>query len=179
MRSRGAANRAALGLTGFILCITAASWARWGTVGSPPHLDLTPVRDRLSGHPTAALTVLGCLGLLLGMALLKAQFRGRVPRRLPLTSPRCSLDSRALRRAARTGCTAVPGVVRARCRLNGSVKRPELTLILHLDCRARPDDVLTAIGTSVLPSLAALLAPQPLNTRILLRVQRPRRVKAA
>ncbi|MFJ3876888.1 hypothetical protein ACIPW5_05470 [Streptomyces sp. NPDC090077] len=173
-RSRRAANRTVLGLAGLALVTAAAAPAgvlRGLRAGA--RLCPGPVRELLTGHPTAAAAVCGCLGILLGAALLAAQLPGRTPRRLPLGAPRCSLDGRAVRLA----CTRIPGVARARCRLTGTRRRPELALTLRLHPDACPQEVLDAVGATVLPPVAALLTPQP-GTHIRLHVRRPRSGRA-
>ncbi|MEU8777097.1 hypothetical protein [Streptomyces sp. NPDC048606] len=173
MRSRGVANRVALALVGSALIAGAATAT--GTAGAMGiGAGVASVRARLGEHPTAAPALVGCLGLFLGVTLLVARVRGRAPRRrLSLTAPGCTLDAGALRRAVRGGCAEIPGVVRARCRLTGTGARPRLAVTLHLDPGARPDEVLAALTTTVLPPVAALLPPR-LDTEVRLRVRRPR-----
>ena len=94
--------------------------------------------------------------------------------RLRLPAPGCRLDSRAVRHAVRTGCVAVPGVVRARCRLTGRGGAMCLSVTLTVQGTAHPDEVMTAVTDGVLAQITPLLAPRRLHIRIRLRVQRPR-----
>lgn len=118
----------------------------------------------------------GCAGLAGSLALLTAQITGGLPAActFPLRAG-CRLDSRAVRRAVQAGCSAVPGVVGARCRLTSRGRTMGLGITLTVDGTAHLGDVLTGVSDGVLPQIASLLTPRRLQTRIRLHVQRPRR----
>ncbi|MCB5169460.1 hypothetical protein LG634_32215 [Streptomyces bambusae] len=169
MRSRTVANRTVLALTG--LALLAAAGAAAGRVGNQV-VDAALRQLRHAGPGPLILTA--CAALAASSVLLVAQVPRRAPRRLGLPAPGCHLDSRAVRRAVRTGCSAVPGVVRASCRLTGRGHTMTLAVTLTVDSTAHPGEVLSAVTHGVLTQFAALLAPRHLKTRIRLRVQRPR-----
>ncbi|MFI0829720.1 hypothetical protein ACH4Q7_35585 [Streptomyces roseolus] len=168
MRSRTVANRAALALTGLaFLAWGAAVW--WGEekIFTAGLRHLEPAEHRLLLAASSA-------GLAASLVLLTAQIPLPARRRLRLPAPGCRLDSRAIRHAVRTGCVAVPGVVRARCRLTGRGGAMCLSVTLTVQGTAHPDEVMTAVTDGVLAQITPLLAPRRLRTRIRLRVQRPR-----
>ncbi|MGT2532804.1 hypothetical protein ACU4GG_41375 [Streptomyces nojiriensis] len=169
MRSRGVANRMVLALAGITLLAAAAA-----TVGGAGDqvVDAGLRRVRQAGIGPLILTI--CLALATSLVLLTAQIPRRAPRRLDLPTPGCHLDSRAVRRAVRTGCSAVPGIVRTRCSLTDRGNAMTLSVTLTMDSTARPSEVLAAVTHGVLAQIASLLAPRRLKTRIRLRVQRPR-----
>ncbi|WP_051804254.1 hypothetical protein [Streptomyces griseus] len=169
MRSRTTANRTALGLAGTALLVLGAAAVRWGEEEL-----LTAVLRRLEQTDHRLLLAASGAALAASLVLLAAQIPLPARRRLSLRSPGCRLDSRAVRRAVRTGCAAVPGVVRARCRLTGRRGTMRLALTLTVNGTAHPDEVLTAVADGVLGQIAPLLAPRRLDTRIRLRVRRPR-----
>ncbi|MFD4244546.1 hypothetical protein ACFWP3_23570 [Streptomyces sp. NPDC058525] len=180
MPSLAMVNRAVLAIAGLTLLTAATSAGPWGGFASTLRTSVSQVRNRLpESHTQIALTVVGCLGLLCGLALLALQVRGRTQRSLPLAAARGSLDCRALLRSVRTGCTKVPGVARARCRLTGPGRRKELAIVLYLERGACPQDVLAAVGAGVLPQIAAFLAPRPVHARIRLIVRGAPRPRAA
>lgn len=169
MRSRTLANRMVLALSGLALLAAAAATAR-GAEDQFVHAGLS----HLPQARLAPLIIGGCLALAASLALLTAQIPRRAPRRLSLQEPGCHLDSRAIRQAVQAGCSAVPGVVRARCRLTGRGHRMSLAIVLTVDRAAHLGDILTAVSDGVLPQIAIVLTPRRLETRIRLRVQRPR-----
>ncbi|MGW5002689.1 hypothetical protein ACWEP8_34105 [Streptomyces hydrogenans] len=171
MRSRAAvADRAALALAGTALLAGAAGATRWGG----DRILRTGLRYlEQAGHGPVALA--GLLGTALWCCLLATRLPRPAPRRLRLPAPGCSLDSRAVRRAVRARCSAVPGVVRARCRLTRRGRRLDLSLTLTLDRGTNPAAVLTDVSTTVLPPFTTLLTPGRLSTRIHLTVPRHRR----
>ncbi|MFK0221225.1 hypothetical protein ACIQWN_23920 [Streptomyces vinaceus] len=174
MRSPTVANRMVLALAGTALLITATVAAR-GAENPIVHAALGQVRRYAPG----SLILAGCLALAASVVLLTAQIPRRAPRRLRLRAPGCHLDSRAVRRAVRTQCSTLPGVVRARCRLTGRGHAMSLAITLTVDGTAHPADLLAAVSDGVLPQVAALLTPRRLETRIRLHVQRPRRHRAS
>ncbi|GGY38493.1 hypothetical protein [Streptomyces omiyaensis] len=169
MRSRTVANRTALALTGLALLASGAAATRWGEerilTAALRHLEPTDHRLLLAASSAA---------LAASLVLLTAQIRRPGRRRLNLPAPGCQLDSRAVRHAVRTGCAAVPGVVRARCSLTGRRGTMRLAITLTVNGTAHPGEVLTAVADGVLPQITPLLTPRRLHTRIRLRVQRPR-----
>ncbi|MFF0483009.1 hypothetical protein [Streptomyces sp. NPDC004435] len=170
MASRPAlANRSMLALSGCALLAAAAGAARWG---GHDVLRAGLRHVERAGHGYVALA--GLLGTVAGLWLLAAQLPRRAPRRLRLAAPGCSLDRRAVRRAVRTGCSTVPGVVRARSRLTRDGRSLGLSLTLRIACGTDPGTVLAHVSTVVLPPVEALLGPRPPRTRILLTVARPK-----
>ncbi|MFE1349268.1 hypothetical protein [Streptomyces sp. NPDC058757] len=169
MRSRTVANRTALALVGLALLASgAAAVPRGGE-------RVLAAALRHLGHTDHRLLVAAGGAALAGaLVLLTAQLPRPARRRLDLAAPGCRLDSRAVRRAVRDGCAALPGVVRARCRLTGGRRTTRLAVTLTLDATAHPGDVLTAVSDSVLTQVAPLLAPRRLDTRIRLQVRRAR-----
>lgn len=169
MRSRTVANRAVLALAGLTLVAAAAVAAGRGE---------KQVVDAGLGHLRQAwagpLILAGCLALTASLALLIAQIPRRAPRRLSLPEPGCQLDSRAVRHAVQAACSAVPGIVRARCRLTGRGHTMDLAIVLTVENSAHPGHILAAVSDGVIPQIAPLLAPRRLQTRIRLTVQRPR-----
>ncbi|MFE6225934.1 hypothetical protein [Microtetraspora glauca] len=169
MRSRPVANRTALALAGLALSASGVA----AVLGAEDR-----ILAALSRHPDHAdhrlLIAAGGAALAAALVLLTAQIPRPVRRRLQLAVPGCGLDSRAVRHAVQAGCTAVPGVARARCRLTGGRRTTRLTLTLTLNATAHPGDVLTAVSDGVLHQIAPLLTPRRLHTRIRLRVRRPR-----
>ncbi|MFE0579643.1 hypothetical protein [Streptomyces sp. NPDC058874] len=168
MGSRTVFNRMVLAVAGLALLTAAAATA--GRVESEA-ADAAVRQVRQAGP---GLLILVCLlALAASLVLLTAQIPRRAPRRLGLLAPGCHLDSAAVRRAVRTGCSAVPGIVRARCRLTGRGPTMTLAVTLTVDSRAHPGEVLAAVTHGVLTQIAAVLSPRHLKTRIRVRVQRP------
>ncbi|MFH8259287.1 hypothetical protein [Streptomyces roseolus] len=169
MRSRTMVNRMVLALTGLALLASGAAAGWWGEekafTSSLRHLEQADHRLLLAG---------GSAALAASLVLLAVQIPRPARRRLNLPAPGCRLDSRAVRHAVRAGCAAVPGVVRARCRLTGHRGTMRLAITLTVNGTTHPDEVLTAVADGVLVQIAPLLTPRRLHTRIRLQVQRPR-----
>ncbi|WP_331761207.1 hypothetical protein [Streptomyces anulatus] len=167
MRSRGMANRLVLVLAGLVLVAAGAAAARWGA-----EQVVIAGLGRLQRTDDSLLLAASCAGLAGSLALLTAQITRPAPRLLPV--PGFRLTGRAVRHAAQAACSAVPGVVGARCRLVGRERTKGLTITLTVDSTADPGDILAAVSYGVVPQIAPLLAPCSLHTRIRLRVRRPR-----
>ncbi|MFF6888454.1 hypothetical protein ACFY9F_35305 [Streptomyces sp. NPDC012421] len=162
-------NRTALALAGLALLALSGAAATWGG-----HRVVASGLGRLEEAGPHAVVLAGGLAVMAGLWLLAAQSPRSAPRRLRLPAPGCSLDSRAVRRAVRVLCSAVPGVTRTRCRLTRRGSALNLSVSLVLSCTAHPDDVLTEFSDRVLPQITASLAPHRLHTTVHLRVQRTR-----
>ncbi|MYT20851.1 hypothetical protein GTW69_11210 [Streptomyces sp. SID7760] len=173
MSSRTVTNRMTLALAGLVLLAAAAATAG-GVAGRVVDAGVGQARQADPG----LLIVTICLTLAASLVLLTAQVSRRAPRRLALPAPGCQLDSRAVRRAVRTGCSAVPGVVRVRCRLTGRGHTMTLAVTLTVDSTAHVGDVLATVSHGVLVQIADLLGPRRVKTRIRLRVRRPRPYRA-
>ncbi|MFF2191322.1 hypothetical protein [Streptomyces sp. NPDC058157] len=172
MRSRTVANRAALTLTGLALIAAGAAATRWGEENV-----LTAALRHLEQADHRLLLAAGAVGLAASFFLATAQIPRPARRRLALPAPHCVLDSRAVRQAVRAGCAAVPGVMRARCRLTGRRHTMRLAITLTVSATAHPGDVVTTVSDIALTHIAPLLAPRRLRTRIRLQVRRPREVR--
>ncbi|MEU2657283.1 hypothetical protein ABZ615_18395 [Streptomyces sp. NPDC007325] len=166
-------NRTALTLAG--LAVLALSGAAATSGG---HRVVASGLRRLEEAGPHAVVLTGGLGVVVGMCLLAAQSPRSASRRLRLPAPGCSLDSRAVRRAVRVLCSAVPGVTRARCRLTRHGDGLKLSVSLVLSCAAHPDDVLSEFSDRVLPQITASLAPRRLRTCVRLTVRRTRSRRA-
>ncbi|MFF9340475.1 hypothetical protein ACF1CG_12100 [Streptomyces sp. NPDC014773] len=173
MRSRTVANRTALALAGLALLAPGAAAARWGE-----ERILTAALQHLEPADHRLLLAASGAALAASLVLLTAQIPRPGRRRLSLPAPGCRLDSRAVRHAVGTGCAAVPGVVRARCRLTGRRGTVRLAITLTVNGAVHPGEVLAAVADGVLTQIAPLLAPRRLHTRIRLRVRRPRPYRA-
>ncbi|MFG2834316.1 hypothetical protein ACGFYE_04890 [Streptomyces zaomyceticus] len=173
MSDRTAANRTVLALTGLALLTAGIAATR-----QADDRILTAAVRHLQQADHRLLLAAGSAGLAAALALLAAQIPRPAPRRLDLSAPGCRLDRRAVRHATQVGCAAVPGVLRARCRLTGNRRMMQMSLTLTVNSTAHPGDVLTAVSDSVLAQITPLLTPRRLHTRIRLHVPSPRSRRA-
>ncbi|MCX4782856.1 hypothetical protein [Streptomyces sp. NBC_01264] len=129
-----------------------------------------------SGRPTwtaAAAVVL--LVALTAMGMLFLQLCRRILRQLPLNSPNCTLDGRAVTSAMTARLRALPGVISARTSLYGSPGKAGLRTRLVVDDTASPGQLLAALNAAVLPEARSVLAPRRLAAHVRVTVRGARR----
>ncbi|MFF3215884.1 hypothetical protein ACFYYB_35390 [Streptomyces sp. NPDC002886] len=151
----------------------------WAGVGADVHWINPDSGTRGSSHSIreAAWAPLVLLTALTALGLLSLQLRRRILKRLPLNSPNCTVEGRAVTTAVAGRLLALPGVTSARISLHGPPGRASLRTRLVVDDTASPGQLLTSLSTTVLPEVRSFLAPHTVAVRARITVRghhRPR-----